>query len=198
MSETSLSVPAKGRYGKSTAAPGLIVEERRDLSIVSVMVRKGRQAALASAAEQAFGAILPATPRHESGRGLAFVWSGLGHWLAIAEAGAGKDLEAEMREKIGALASVADQSAGKFVLRVTGARVRETLAKGLPIDLHPTVFGPGDTALTNAAHIGLQIWQIDEAPTYEIAIPRGYAGSFWDWLAASAAEYGCEVLSPRG
>ena len=44
-----------------------------------------------------------------------------------------------------------------------------------------------------AALIGVQIWQIDETPTYEIAVFRGFARSFWHFLTEAAAEYGCEI-----
>ena len=72
------------------------------------------------------------------------------------------------------------------------------LAKGIAIDLHPRAFKPGDVALTIAAHIGVQLWQVDEAPTYEIAVPRSLAKSLWAWLSASAAEFGYEVASGGG
>jgi sarcosine oxidase subunit gamma len=72
--------------------------------------------------------------------------------------------------------------------------VRDALAKGFPIDLHPRAFRTGFTAVTSAAHIGAQLWQIDDAPTYEIAVARGFALSFWHWLEASAAEYGIELV----
>jgi len=37
------------------------------------------------------------------------------------------------------------------------------------------------------------IWQVDEMPTYDLAVPTSYAESFWSWLTASAAEYGYTV-----
>jgi sarcosine oxidase subunit gamma len=71
--------------------------------------------------------------------------------------------------------------------------VRETLAKGCPVDLHPRAFEPGDTALTAIAHMGVQLWQGDAAPTYELFVTRSMAGSFAEWLLAAAAEFGLEV-----
>ena len=64
----------------------------------------------------------------------------------------------------------------------------------MPIDLHPRAFKPGDTAVTCVAHIGVQLWQIDDAPTYEFAVARSLAQSFWHWLEASAAEYGLDLV----
>ena len=103
------------------------------------------------------------------------------------------ELETRLAPVFAGLASVAEQSDGRTVLRIAGPKARDVLAKGLPIDLHPRVFRPGDTALTVAALIGVQIWQTNEAPTYELAVFRGFARSFWNFLTESAAEYGCEI-----
>jgi sarcosine oxidase subunit gamma len=84
-----------------------------------------------------------------------------------------------------------------MLLQAAGPRVRDALAKGLAIDLHPRVFTTGHAAVTAVAHIGVHIWQVDDSPTYEIAVPRSLAISFWRWLAASAAEYGLEFVDAR-
>jgi sarcosine oxidase subunit gamma len=41
--------------------------------------------------------------------------------------------------------------------------------------------------------MGCLIWQGDDHPTFDLAVNRSLAKSFWSWLAASAAEYGYEV-----
>ena len=95
--------------------------------------------------------------------------------------------------KLKGFASVSDQSDGRAVVRLAGPRVRDVLAKGLPIDLHPTVFGAGSAATSVIALMGVTLWQVDDAPTYDIAVFRSLAGSFWKWLTDSAAEFGYEV-----
>ena len=62
--------------------------------------------------------------------------------------------------------------------------------RACPIDLHPRAFKTGDAAATLVSHIPVQLWQIDDRPTYEFAVARSLAQSFWHWLEASAAEYG--------
>jgi sarcosine oxidase subunit gamma len=42
--------------------------------------------------------------------------------------------------------------------------------------------------------MGVQSWQVDDAPTYELAILRSVSASFWGWLTASAGEFGYEVV----
>ena len=100
----------------------------------------------------------------------------------------------ELTIGLGKRAMIADQSDGRCVLRLRGMKAREVLAKGIGIDLHARAFKPGDVALTLAAHVGVQLWQLDDAPTYEIAVARSLAGSLWAWLSASAAEFGYEVV----
>jgi sarcosine oxidase subunit gamma len=82
------------------------------------------------------------------------------------------------------------------LLDVSGPRIRDTLAKGVPIDLDPVSFKTGDVAVTMASHIGLQIWQLADEPVYRLAVARSYFDSFWRWLAMSAAEFGCEITAP--
>lgn len=108
------------------------------------------------------------------------------------------DMEAELAPRLGKYAAIADQSHGRVLLRIAGPRVRDALAKGVSIDLHPRAFGPGHVAMTTAAHIGMHIWQLDDGPTYGISTARSSAASFWHWLQASSAEFGLEILPPVG
>jgi len=100
-------------------------------------------------------------------------------------------MEARLAPLVG-LASLVDQSHGRTLLVLTGPRVRDALAKGVPIDLHPRAFRPGDAASTLIAHIPVHLWQVDDRPSYEFAIARSLAQSFWQWLTAAAAEWGLQ------
>jgi sarcosine oxidase subunit gamma len=128
-----------------------------------------------------------------AGVGGALIGTGPGHWLAIGEGGRQGALISELAAGLAGLASVVDQSHAKAVLRVSGPRVRDALAKGCMLDLDPRTFRPGDAATTEIALIGCLLWQVDEAPTFDLAVGRSYAESFWRWLASSAAEFGTEV-----
>lgn len=186
-------VAKAGRFGKPTDAPGVVIAERKKLALATVIARRARMADLLAAARKAYGIELPTTPRSVGTERISFAWAGPGQWVAMDGARPGGELEAELRERFASLASVSDQSDGRVVLRVFGARVRDTLAKGLPIDLHSRRFRPGDTALTIVGHVGVQIWQVDERPTYDLAFFRSHAESLWHWLTSAAGEYGYEV-----
>jgi methylglutamate dehydrogenase subunit D len=187
-----------GRHGRPEGPPGVYVMEREEFTLVNVIARKNEAAALATLLQHAYGLELPTAPRLVSGpwpdgRLLTFIWSGPGQWLAYAESGGG--LEDELVMALGRRAMVAKQSDGRCLLRIWGPKARDVLAKGISLDLDPRVFKQGDVALTMAAHISVQLWQLDDTPTYEIALFRSLAASFWSWLSASAAEFGYEVLT---
>jgi sarcosine oxidase subunit gamma len=185
-----------GRIGRCDGTPGLLVRECTDFSLASIVARRGQQAAAAAGAARAFGVALPDRPRAVHGRGVTFIGSGPGHWVALAEASL-TSVEDFVGAPLQGLASVFDQSDSRVLLELSGDRVREVLAKGVAIDLHPRAFKTGDAALTTTSHLALQLWQIGDAPTYRALVVRTFFVSFWHWLAASGAEYGVQVLEPR-
>ena len=92
---------------------------------------------------------------------------------------------------LGDAASLSDHSDGYALFEVWGPRVRDGLAKGVPVDLHPECF-TDDVAVTVVAHIGAIVWQ-SGPDRFTLAVFRSYAGSFWHWLSASAAPFGLVV-----
>ncbi len=185
-----------GRYGESTAKPGLVIEERTDLAIATVMARRGKTEELKRAVASAFGLDIPDRPRLVASDGVSFAGIGVGQWVAVAEPPAAVGFVEQLRERLAGLASITDQSDGRVVLRLYGERVRDVLAKGVPVDLHAVAFKTGDVASTIVAHIGVQIEQLDERPTFQLMAFRSLAGSLWSWLTKSAAEFGYEIVQP--
>jgi sarcosine oxidase subunit gamma len=169
--------------------------ERTDLALASVLARRAADSTLASKVREIFGIELPMLPHRAAAGSVAFVWAGPGHWLATCEGEAGHRFEVRLRTALAGLASISDQSDGRAVLRIAGPSARDTLAKGLPVDLDPSVMQPGGALVSAIAHIGVHLWQLDATPTYDCAISRSYAQSFWHWLEASAAEYGLTVAA---
>ena len=191
-----IAVP--GRYGKQEGAPGLTIEERRGLGIATVAARKDQSDALKAAVKKAHGVELPDDSRVAQGPQVSFVGYGPGQWLAVSEKLAGDALARDLAQRLQGLASISDQHGGRTVLRLSGPRAREVLAKGLPIDLHPRAFGPGSAATSTISLMGVQLWHVDDAPSYDIALFRSVSASFWRWLTSSAAEFGYEVTLPQG
>ncbi len=166
--------------------PVAIAEPNR-VALASLIARRGRAAELRASMRSARGAELPSMPHIAEGEGVRFIWDGPDRWLVASASLSPAGLVAALRAGAGGLAAVCDQSDGHVLLRVSGRGARDALAKGLPIDLHPSVFSTGSAAITVAAHIGCRIWQTDDVPTYEIAVPRSLAASFRHWLDGAAA-----------
>ena len=168
-------------------AERIAITERNGIALASLIVRRGRLADLRDAVRRRFNAELPLTPRTAEGDGANFLWAGPERWLVASPALAPDVLVASLRACAEGLASICDQSDGRIVLRVSGPSAADALARGFPIDLHPAVFKPGDTAITTVAHVACQIWRLDDAPTYDIAVPASFAASFRRWLAGATA-----------
>ena len=175
---------------QSLKHPAFTIEDLSSLTIASITSAKGKSAEVKAAIQTAYGVALPDTPLRVTGNGIAFIWHGPDQWMAIADRGTNnRDIEVELKPVLEGKAAVVDQGDGRAVVRVSGTHVRGVLAKGFAIDLHPSAFKTNSVAITHAAHIGCIIWQIDAAPTYEIAMFRSFADSFMDWLTHSAAEF---------
>ena len=192
---SGIAVP--GRYGRGEGEPSLVITELTGLGLATVACRKGQAAALSAAVRNAYGVDLPASSRVAQGAAVRFIGYGPGQWLAVSEALANEALASELAAKLQGLASVSDQSGGRTVLRVSGNRARDVLAKGLPLDLDMRAFPLGSAATSAISHIGVQLWQADDMRSYDLAVFRSLSESFWRWLTASAAEFGYEVTPAR-
>ncbi len=180
----------RGRFGHALGEPGLDIAESDRGSTALLSARRGRAPDLARAAQD-LGLTLPGPRAWTQDRGFVVLSTAPDQWLVrgprpFSELAAGL-------EPLAPFATVIDQSHARAVLTLSGLRLRDALAKGFEIDLHPRAFRPGDVAVTVVAGVSAIVWQIDERPTFEVAVPRSMAGSFWHWLSESAAEYGYRV-----
>ena len=117
-------------------------------------------------------------------------------WMLGAPGHAEGALARLIREATGDAASIVDQSHGKTVLHLSGAKARDVMAKGCRLDLHDRAFKPNHSAVTQVAHIGCMLRQLDATPSYELLVPSSFAETFFGWLTHAAAEYGYEI-KPR-
>jgi sarcosine oxidase subunit gamma len=188
-----LFLTARGAFADQMARlprahSALRIREHLDLQLATLMSR-GDEAALTSRIAEQFGIDLSSAPTRWARGGTAFVGIGPNTWLACREA-ADPNWASGLAATVSGLASVSDQSSGYAVLRLTGPAARHLLSRGAFIDFHPSVFGPGSAAVTMIAHIGVIIWQLDDEPTYDVALFRSYAESFWHWIETTCAAVG--------
>jgi heterotetrameric sarcosine oxidase gamma subunit len=163
-------------------AEALRITERSTLALASVMARKGVDAA---ALTERLGLAPPEGPQAARDDETTLIGVGPGAWLAIDERGRA-GWAAGLGERLAGIASVTDQSSGYVIFRLSGEGAGALLQKGAFIDLDPVAFACGVAATTVIAHIGVIIWKVDDAPTFDVALFRSFAGSFRDWIALNA------------
>lgn len=179
---------------QETEKPGVTIIERTGVSLFHVLARKGADLQLAERIREMFDVALPSTPRYVASSTISFVWAGPSQWLALCEQYDREVFAASLSSLHPNLASAVDQSDGRTIIRVGGQCAREALAKGLHIDLHPSVFRAGDAAITAVSHIGAHLWQLDDVPTYELTTFRSFAIAFCEWLVDASAEFGVRII----
>ena len=92
---------------------------------------------------------------------------------------------------------VANVSDARQIFTLKGAAAREILAKGAPIDLHPSAFGVGDIRRTRISAVAAAIYQTRSDPdVFEVFCFRSYADYLWAWLCASAQKGAAPVVFP--
>ena len=172
--------------GELHSAGRLVVEDRDGLGLATVLVGKNKHDALRQRMTERFGIALPGGPKRVVAGPIAFAGVSVGAWLAVRE-GAGNAFALQLREALGDLAAISDQSDSLAGLRLRGPAARETLARMLPLDMHPRAFRTGDVAVTMAEHIGVTLWRLDDDSSghaaFEIAVYRSYAADFASQLS---------------
>lgn len=119
------------------------------------------------------------------------VWVGPDDWFVVGPKGQAGAIEAGLRNGLAGIHhAVTDVSGGYTVLHLSGRPVREVLAQGCPLDLHPRVFQPGSSAGSHFFKTSVWLWQTDAAPVYEVLVRSSFMGYFWLMLERSTQECG--------
>ena len=178
------SVYVAGRFGVDTDVPGTTFQERPNLTLVHVDCGD-------AVAESALGFTLPTAGLSKADGNTRALWMGPGRWLIVATDTTYGALADKITSRLPD-AAVNDVSSSRTVLRLSGPKVRDVLAAGCPIDLHPTKWTPGACATTIFGHFTVTLDCID-TESFDIYIARGFAMSFYEWLMEAAKEFGVEV-----
>ena len=173
---------------------GLRLAERRHLGMLNIRGQAG-DPAFAPAFKKATSVDLPTAANTSSGSAekTHTLWLGPDEWLVITppdetEAVAGK-LTAAAKAMHVAVTAVGE---GRTVIRVAGPNARDVLAKGCPLDLHPSAFGPGQCAQTIIARGAMTLHAVGP-DSFDIFVLRSFAEYLWTWLEDAGREYGVQV-----
>ena len=119
-------------------------------------------------------------------------WLGPNEWQIVTAEDGASALATQLRAALQGLhASVSDLNGGQVALHLSGARVRDVLAKACTLDLTPAEFRVGACAQSGLAKATVLIGLIDDArPAFEIVVRRSFSDYLLRWLQHASMEYG--------
>ena len=101
------------------------------------------------AAGETLGQSLPVVPNTFTVGEHTIFWLGPDEWLLSAGLGREKETAGQLEKSLaGQCYSLVDVTGGQILIRLAGNHVRDILAKGCTLDLHPRNFKPGQCAQT--------------------------------------------------
>lgn len=144
-----------------------------------------------AATERVLAGALPVAPNTcVNHNGNTILWYGPDEWLILTKPDQQLALVESMRAALGdTFAAVTDVSGGNTALEIRGSAARDFLAKGTPLDLHPSVFSVGQCAQTVLAQAGMTVYLIDDKPTFRIVIRRSFSDYLGAWVLDAAQEF---------
>jgi len=155
---------------------------------------------VAAAVAEYLGVALPTAPStYVESESATAIWLGPDEWLITSPFRTPEGLETGLGEAIslegevddtGFTGSVVDVSAQRTTLRLRGEQVRDLLAGGCALDLHPRVFGRGAAAQTLLGQAAVVLMALDDTGThYQLVVRSSFAGYVIAWLLDAATEY---------
>ena len=171
------------------AASGSIsIRELPFLTQINLRADPGDQALMQRLAD-GLGFPLPSRPNTaaclEDRRAL---WLGPDEWLIVGRDDQVASLKQLLRDGLaGAFGSIVDVSANRTVLEIRGARARDLLAQGVPIDLDPRSFGANQCAQTLLAKAQVIIERRGDEAAFHLYVRSSFAGYAAEWLLDAAA-----------
>lgn len=194
--------------------PGVLMGERPFRGLVNLRGPAGDQA-FDKAVQEALGVALPSEPNTTTGTtpgttagkdDLRVFWLGPDEWWVVTP-GDGPAMAEKLRAALaGQKAAVTDVSESRICIHIRGARARDLLAKGCPLDLHPRVFSAGRCAQSHCAKAMITLHQVADdgddgdaasegGPAYDVYVLNSFAEYLWFWLEDAAREYGLRVTA---
>lgn len=170
---------------------GVTIAER---AFTGMLVLRGNalDPAFAAAVHGALGFDLPLIANTATSAGSnGALWLGPDEWLVVTAPDDTMARAVGLKVAlVGLHAAVTDIGDSRTIIRLSGPKARDVLAKGCPLDLHPRVFGPGRVAQSLIGRAGVIIHQIDEVPSYDVYVLASFAAYLWNWLTDAGLDYG--------
>ncbi|MBT6119694.1 MAG: sarcosine oxidase subunit gamma [Rhodospirillaceae bacterium] len=173
---------------------GLVLCERAHLGKVGLRGDAGDKGFLDAVAKE-LGFALPLRPNTvAAGEDVTAFWLGPNEWLLAVIPYEGTPLAEDLDKALTGLhAGATVLTDSRTVIGVSGPAARDVLAKGCPLDLHPSAFPSGSCAQSLLAKADVLIYLHEDGGRFDLYVPRSYADYLWRWLEDAGAEYGVAV-----
>jgi sarcosine oxidase subunit gamma len=191
MAEHTHRISPLASYGGAFDATGGTGTELAELAFgTQLNLRLDPTGPAAERVALALGTPLPAEPNTCTRAGpLTICWLGPDEWLLLAPPGQAGQLTAQVSDALGdEPGTIADVSAHRTTIRLSGTHARDVLAHGCALDLHPRVFGPGQCAQTLLARAAVLL-VADHDGAWRILVRSSFARYLADWLLDASVEY---------
>jgi len=189
-------------------AAGVTLGEHAFEGIVNLRANGGDKAAQ-DAVRAALGVGLPLEANTvETGDSARAFWLGPDEWWMVTaerDPEAGPRAAAKLRAALaGHHAAVTDVSESRACIQIRGPKARAVLQKGCPLDFHASVFTAGMCAQSHLAKVSATIYlavdestggKDDNAPVFDVYVPRSCAEYAWRWLVDAGREYGVAIAA---
>lgn len=186
------SVTEHGAHGAvGPDGPGVQLREWRAASIVQVGAFGEAVGIVSALIESVAGLPVPSTGVQAAAADdvMRIFATGPGRFVVVA-----RDdpyVEYALVQRIAAeQASIVDLTHSRAVLRLSGARARDVLAKCCSVDLHQREFPGNGFVQCKLGHLAVWLHQIEATSAFDLFVYRGFLRSLWDELHHAALEYG--------
>ena len=155
---------------------------------------------VARAVEPLLGFALPTgVGQTGSGSGAHAFWIGPDDWIIVFEPGKEQQIEAALRDACKGLHhAVIDITERMTTICLEGAPLRQVLAAGCPLDLHPRSFKPGMVLQSHLGKANVILHYVAgnaDRPFVDLYTNRSFADYVWKYLETAAREFGYEIVA---
>jgi len=181
---------AADRLAEATRAAGGAIAIAEVPFLTQINLRVDPASPAAAAVGKELGLELPTEPGTVARSGdLSVLWLGPDEWLIVGQPGAAEQVTGRLRSALGIeYASVVDVSAQRTTLHLAGPRLRDVLAQGCALDLHPSRFPVGRCAQTMLAQAPVILLPLP-GDEYWLLVRASFAQYLADWLIDATSEY---------
>jgi sarcosine oxidase subunit gamma len=159
----------------SESKTGVTLALCEDLSLATMLLRRGHRAVASQAFRDGWNADLPSPGGCVKAGAALVLWDGPDRFTVVQD-GRGNIPEA-FGQMFRDMAYVIELSDARTVFQLSADGAAEALSRIIPIDLHPRAFGAGSVAQTVAGHISVQLWRPGEEPLFRIACASSFGAS---------------------